>query len=160
MRPCALDNGLQRYAPALSNPASLAYQPKPSMACAFATRSQLTLLRLQVRSSPSLATAFIGKRQLKDGANHYALKIRAHVDEIPTIPNPHGMSVLYLSVGRAKGIILQSLIKILSVYFSLLPGFHVIIGGIISIILQSLINKFSAYFSFLPRLHVLYNVLH
>ncbi len=31
-----------RYAPTLRNPASLAYQPKPSVAWAFAARSQLT----------------------------------------------------------------------------------------------------------------------
>ena len=41
-----------RYAPALRNPASLAYQPKPSLAWAFAAHSQLTPATLEDQGRP------------------------------------------------------------------------------------------------------------
>jgi hypothetical protein len=41
-----------RCAPTLRNPASLAYQPKPSLAWAFAAQSQLTPATLEAQGSP------------------------------------------------------------------------------------------------------------
>ena len=47
-----------RYAPALRNPAPLGYRPKPSLAWAFAARSQLTPASLAVQPShPGLSFA-------------------------------------------------------------------------------------------------------
>ncbi|MEE8428401.1 MAG: hypothetical protein V3S33_02730, partial [Gammaproteobacteria bacterium] len=50
-----------RFAPSLRNPASLGYQPKPSVVWAFAAPiPRLTLLRSKARGPPSMADPFAG----------------------------------------------------------------------------------------------------